>query len=208
MRTMVVSRAAMLANSYMDFHARGLDYLCLQRDELFTRKVYFFDRAEPASEVVAPHDHRYDFQTTVLAGELHNWRFQALDAEDRACFEGGDLYEQFSYRTPLNGGDGFAHEGERVLYREDRERYLAGQTHAHRAAELHTIGVPSDRTVIELTQSADVVPVGEPTLLFKPLGQREPPSLAGLYSRMTPERLDALLRTYAALTGTTMEVRD
>ena len=31
------------ANSYRDFHAKGLDYLCIRRDLELTLKVYFFD---------------------------------------------------------------------------------------------------------------------------------------------------------------------
>lgn len=36
-----------------------------------TRKVYFFDgKVSQLPEVVSPHDHRYDFTTTVLAGVM------------------------------------------------------------------------------------------------------------------------------------------
>lgn len=211
MRTLRVSRSAALASSYMDFHARGLDYLCLQRSELMTLKVYFFDRAAPAGQVVAPHDHRYDFQTRVLAGELHNWRYTKCDREDRraaAIADGAQPFERFLYDTPLNGGDGFSYADQVLLLRHRRETYGVGSAHAHYAHELHTIGVPSDRTVIELVQSADVVPVGLPTQLFKPCGQKEPPSLDGLYNRMTDDRLDQLLGLYQELSGARLEMVD
>lgn len=35
--------AEVLANSYRDFHAKGLDYICLKRSFKETLKLYFFD---------------------------------------------------------------------------------------------------------------------------------------------------------------------
>lgn len=36
---------SVLANSYKDFHCKGLDYICLQRKPFLTIKAYFFEDA-------------------------------------------------------------------------------------------------------------------------------------------------------------------
>ena len=59
-----VSMEEVLANSFRDFHAKGLDYVCLKRRPSETVKLYFFDGdVSKLPEVVNPHDHRYDFST-------------------------------------------------------------------------------------------------------------------------------------------------
>lgn len=181
-----------VANSFRNFHAKGLDYLCLMRSPDLTIKVYFFDEApEHTSEVVAPHDHRYDFQTEVLAGELRNFRYK---------YTRGSAYNLFDYSTPLLGGSGFVHKGTCNLKCVSNERYAVGQVHSHRAEELHTIKVRHD-TVIQLQQYNDVVPVGQPTQLFMP-ADRDTPTLDGLYDRMDADYAIKRLNEWADLTGT------
>lgn len=61
--------STLIQNSYRDFHAKGLDYVCLKRTPDHTVKVYFLDGdVSKVPEVVNPHDHRYAFETTVLSG--------------------------------------------------------------------------------------------------------------------------------------------
>lgn len=58
-----------IANSFKDFHSKGLDYICLRRSPVLTTKLYFFDGdVSKLPEVVNPHDHRYDFSTVCLSG--------------------------------------------------------------------------------------------------------------------------------------------
>lgn len=48
-----------LKNSYRNYHAKGVDYLCVGRTPQLTQKIYFIDGFE--GDVVVPHDHRYEF---------------------------------------------------------------------------------------------------------------------------------------------------
>lgn len=53
-------------NSFRNFHAKGLDYLCIFRSEELTIKAYFYDIADDSSpEIICPHDHRYPFATEI-----------------------------------------------------------------------------------------------------------------------------------------------
>lgn len=181
-------------NSFRDFHVKGFDYLCLKRSPERTVKVYFMgsvDMAHP--ELVSPHDHRYDFKTTVLAGELVNWRYHPRDPEPLWRRTGKTQpYEMFDYLTPLNGGGGFEHVGLVNLYRHRPEHYQAGHWHTHRAHELHTIGVKRD-TVLMLEQGPDVVALDKPTRTFFPAGMCQGPSLDGLYRKMDVDHALMLL---------------
>ena len=187
--------AHMVEHSYRDFHAKGVDYLCLSRTPELTRKVYFFDEVDSsASDVVAPHDHRYRFETTVLQGVLTNVRYRRALADA----PGARAYEQFAYMTPLNGGAGFAWETEAWLEPIHDADYFPSSRHHHDPHELHTIRV-TPFTVIVLDQFEDIVPLDQPTRTWLPAGKRQPPSLDGLYSRMDADRALWRLQQYEAL---------
>ena len=67
--------ALLCAASFKDFHTKGFDYLCLKRTP-HTIKLYILDGdASKLPGVVNPHDHRYAFRTTVLCGEMVDYRF-------------------------------------------------------------------------------------------------------------------------------------
>lgn len=189
------------ANSYRNFHAKGMDYLCLSRTPELTRKVYFFggDLAE-LPEIVVPHDHRYSFTTTVLAGAVVNRVFEEVPDNYRDAVR----YDHFDYLTPLNGGDGFTWAGERSL------RLDGGSDHRHRIRgehwksweeSIHTLDIRCEGTVILLEQGPDVIPDDQPTSAFRPAGDRTPPSLSGLYDRMTPDHARALIGQFLDLVG-------
>jgi hypothetical protein len=179
-----------IENSYRDFHAKGMDYICLERDDEKTVKLYFFDGdATRLPEVVNPHDHRYDFSTEVLAGELRDLRY--IHHPD------GDAFQSFEWRTPLNGGDGFRWSSEVCLLNHEIN---VVQTHcilATRHDQLHTIRIASNETVLRLVQYDDVVPFDQPTTTFIRGDSHEPPPLAGLYRRWTKDALADRLRTLA-----------
>lgn len=184
-----------LANSFRDFHVKGFDYLCLKRSPTETVKVYFFDGDVATSpEAVIPHDHRYHFETTCLAGSVVNHDFHPASPEKCAAAP----YERFDYLTPLNGGDGFKWTGMVWLNRFQSARYEAGQRYSLRAEQIHTITVRPD-TVLQLIQREDVVPVGVPTSAFRPVRMKEPPSLDGLYLPMDADHALMRLRQYEAL---------
>jgi hypothetical protein len=181
------------ANSYRNFHAKGFDYLCVLRTPSLTRKVYFFDGdLAQQPELVMPHDHRYAFSTTVIDGSVVNKTFER-DASFHC--EGAEAYDCFDYSTPLNGGDGFTWR-EEVLLRPVGPRWEPRRRHdtwLSASKDIHTLQVLEEGTIIILDQYADVVPEGQPTSAFRPVGSRTPPSLDGLYDRMDEDHAIALL---------------
>lgn len=182
----------MLEHSFRNFHVRGFDYLCLKRTPEHTRKVYFFEGdVAQLPEIVNPHDHRYDFRTTVLTGVMSNSIYYEND-------EGlGEVYNEFEWRTPLLGGDGFTWKRETRLFEIQRRAYRPGMTYEMEAHDFHTIRMHSDTTVIILDQYADIVPAEQPTRTF--MQDRQPPSLDGLYEKFTPDQLLRRLTQYEEL---------
>ncbi|MFA9261745.1 MAG: hypothetical protein ACEQSB_00095 [Undibacterium sp.] len=182
----------MIANSYRNFHTKGLDYLCVKRSETHTRKVYFFEGdASQLPEVVNPHDHRYDFQTTLLSGRMSNSIYEEVS-------EGGEVYNEMEYRTPLNGGAGFRFAKVTRLYENQRNTYRAGKHYYMQYNEIHTIRIREPGTVIVLDQYADIPDVGVPTKTFFPVGSQRP-SFDGLYDRFTADQILARLAQYNQL---------
>ncbi|WPE19861.1 hypothetical protein [Shinella zoogloeoides] len=178
---------AMLENSYRNFHVKGFDYLCLFRTPEWTRKVYFFEGdLTRLPEIVNPHDHRYDFDTTVITGAISNSYY----SEDPA----GDVYEEFEWRTPLLGGDGFLWKRETRLLEEQRFVLRRGQSYRMTTDQLHTIRMHADRTIILLDQWADKVPAELPTRTF--MHTKSAPQTTGLYDRFTADQLMARLSQY------------
>lgn len=173
-------KVAEIEHSYKNLHVKGFDYLCLKRTDAHTRKVYFFDgKVSQLPEVVNPHDHRYHFDTTVLTGVMSN----SIYEED----ESGQVYNEFAWDTPLNGGAGFTWQKETRLLETKRFAYRPGQKY-----QMHAEG-----TVIVLDQYLDVVPVGQPTRTF--MLDKQPPALDGLYEKFTLEQLLERLEQYAKL---------
>lgn len=179
-----------IANSYKDFHAKGLDYICLQRSENLTRKVYFLDgNAARIPEVVNPHNHRYPFSTTVLAGAYVDHVYYPIigDSPDAR------RYQRFNYQTPLNGGNGFTYEGEddMVIYKsyhaERNQSILRGRN------TIHTIQMKADQTVLYLEQRADEIPIGHPTQCWVPHGEPKPDT-SGLYTKFTHDEIAARMK--------------
>ena len=174
---------AVLENSFKNFHTKGFDYICLKRSAAYTQKLYFFDGdASKLPEVVNPHDHRYDFTTKCIAGEVENIIYE----EDQ---ERGNTFQVYKYFTPLNRGKGFKWAGETRLTEKSRESYKPGDNYFMTHDQLHTIRMVKNETVIMLGQFEDVVPVGEPTRTFA----QTMPSLEGLYDRFTADEIIAKL---------------
>lgn len=187
----------LLDQSYKNFHAKGLDYLCLKRTPEHTIKVYFFDGDADLSalpEIVMPHDHRYAFDTTVVAGAASNL-VQARCGE----FDGSIRYHAFDWDTPLNGGGGFSYRGPEHLTVPVALDYGRGDSWKSRHSEIHTLRIRRAGTILRLDQWADVVPVGVPTQTFKlATDDREPerPETAGLYEKMDHDYAMCRLRQF------------
>jgi len=172
-----------IENSFRNFHAKGLDYICLHRSPALTVKIYFLDGdVTKIPEVVNPHDHRYPFKTMVLAGAMADHRFKPDPT--------GEVFQAFDYMTPLNGGSGFTYRGEERMSLVD-----GGSIVLPRGAELstpddavHTIEMLKDQTVLCLYQFADVVPIDKPTSTWVRKGDPEP-NTSGLYDRFTEDQI-------------------
>lgn len=172
-----------IAHSFKNFHTRGLDYICLSRSPTHTRKVYFFDGdVTKLPDVVNPHDHRYNFETTVITGCMSNSQY--VESVH------GKVYQQFDWCTPLNGGNGFTWRNETRLLEMKRLAYTPGESYFMSADEFHTIRMHSDQAIIVLDQYEDVVPIEQPTVTF--MQEKQAPSLDGLYEKFTPD--DVLAR--------------
>jgi hypothetical protein len=182
-----------IANSYRDFHAKGLDYICLSRTDELTVKFYFLDGdVSKIPEVVNPHDHRYEFDTTVIAGGMIDHRYKAD--------EFGDIYQAFDYRTPLNNGDGFSFRQEERLSRYSSDFLERGASLHSNAVARHTIQMTSDQTILMLRQYCDVLPLECPTSCWVRKGNPKPDT-TGLYSKFTADQVLDRLNIISRITG-------
>ena len=188
--------AEVLANSYRDFHAKGLDYICLKRSFKETLKLYFFDGdSSRTPEVVNPHDHRYAFDTFVVSGEVANVEYWADPL--------GKHYNRFHWMTPLNGGAGFKYADQVKLSEKSRSIFSATnhfvpQGYGMPSWGIHTLRVLSDRTVLFLRQYEDSVPLSSPTSTYC-LGNE--PKLDGLYRRFDADSVVKRLLEFGDRTG-------
>lgn len=173
-----------LSNSYKDLHVKGLDYICLRRTPSITLKLYFFDECDNADtpEVVCPHDHRYTFQTDVIAGEYTD----ILYSEEAR----GVVMHRYDYMTPLNGGEGFRWDERVCVAERSRTKIKTGQRLTRNYNQIHTIRVRRN-TVLCLHQFGDEVPADEPTSLYST--SHKPPRLTDLYARFTPDQINRRL---------------
>ena len=169
-----------LANSYKDFHAKGLDYLCLRRSPKRTMKVYFLNGdVTKVPEVVNPHNHRYNFSTVCLAGSMVDWTYVRSSSE-----RSGEVYQTFNYLTPLNGGNGFTFDKEERLTKWGRRSTKIHNILNTNASDIHTIQMLEDQTIIMIEQQEDIVEIGTPTQCWVRKGEPKPDT-SGLYSKFT-----------------------
>jgi hypothetical protein len=173
-----------LANSYKDFHCKGLDYICLQRLPFLTVKAYFFeDRVVDLPEVVHPHDHRYDFTTEVMSGKLANHLYSTspIQWSKHPSFP----YRRYDWDTPLNGGNGFSGGEDELLWLASTYEYGPGRKYRMGYDDLHTIQILEPETCIVVFQYETKVPAGKPTSTYC-VG--DPPKLNNLYNRFTADQ--------------------
>lgn len=181
----------MAVNSHRNFHTRGLDYVCLRRSTDLTVKAYFLDGGRfDLSEVVNPHDHRYNFTTAVMSGRVSNKRY-AVDK----C--GAATHFVRDWLTPLNGGDGFGEAKPSGLSLIESLTYRSGDIWSSPASEIHTLSVVDGQCCIILRQYKDVIPVGEPTRTWFKTDDK--PTLSGLYEVFTPDQITQRLKHLADL---------
>lgn len=172
-----------LEHSFRDYHVKGFDYLCLKRSDMATVKAYFFQNGiTELSEVVNPHDHRYNFVTECVSGRVRNKWFTKVPKGLRP----GKMYSTFRWNTPLNGGDGFQYSHQAMLWQDGAYTAGPGCQYPMRFNELHTIQVLKPETCIVLVQGVDRVPVGEPTRTY--VSGQEAPVISDLYNTFTADQ--------------------
>jgi hypothetical protein len=189
-----------VTNSYKNFHAKGVSYLCLKRTPNLTVKLYHFDGdVSKLPEVVNPHDHRYAFTTYVLAGAIENTFYEKHEL--------GMPFSRFAFRTPLLGGTGFG-EVDAVNLRKSRCSFFHADSRMRARYtmgidQIHTINVRENETVLMLYQFEDEIPADQPTYTY--CLSDVPPSLDGLYDRPTPDEVRALIARLELRTGMSVE---
>jgi hypothetical protein len=176
-----------VANSFKDLHVKGFNYVCLHRSPKLTLKLYTFDGDISQSlEVVNPHDHAYDFQTYLLAGEMHNDRYE-LGAH------GSDVttMHRFMWQTPLNGGNGFTWQGtEDLLKVETQKLTIANSSIWQNANDIHTIRIVRPRTALLLIQGADRPDIASTNMYsVSPVA----PSVDKCYNAFTVDEINKIL---------------
>jgi hypothetical protein len=182
--------AEIVESSFINFHAKGLDYICLQRSDFFTEKIYFFDnKISQAPEVVHPHNHRYDFLSIVMAGVVQNKIYHLAPAD---AF-GATIYQKFLWYTPLNGGSGFEYQTPAGLVLDEQPIYADGSAWRSKAKDIHTLQIHKEGTIMRLVQCQDEYCVDIPTSTY--CLDKEPPSLTGLYEKPTADQVIKRLRS-------------
>lgn len=161
---------AMAANGFRNYHARGLDYLCLLRDPNLTIKLYFLDDPElrPDGCLVAPHDHRYSFEQICLAGEVEHIEF--ITTEFHPAWMISKWNAESRKFSPTGIEVGLNHTVRKL---QTTDSYYLGPT------RLHTLAHPSE--AILLTFQYRDVREDSLTLFHE---RDEMPSLDGLYTPM------------------------
>lgn len=187
--------ATIRKNSFRNFHAKGVDYLCLHRTPELTVKLYCFDPETlvcggPDDLVVNPHSHGYNFSTYVLQGSVTNIEYaQSLDKMHTA-------WHETKYRSRLKGAAALTYGGVKWLAISRLSTYWAGEHYEFDHDQIHSIRVsPIMPTVLLLFQHADQPK--DHTLLYTQT--RKLPEFAGLYTPWTEEAivtaLDAVTKT-------------
>lgn len=188
--------AGCAANSFLDFHRKGMEYLNLLRSPELTVKVYFFDPVGSGMRtgelLVNPHSHMYDFDTLVLRGLVRNVEFEPAWEGSRDS----ERWHGFRYRSPLGGEKRLEYAGPAWLRRnKGQERLEPGKGYRQPHWGVHSLLVDQQEAVLALFQYRTV---DKPhSLLFMPT--RCDPDLGGLYRPMPAERANTLLERLRGL---------
>jgi hypothetical protein len=173
-----------LSHSYSNFHVPGVEYACLLRTKQLTVKLYYFPTGVGLNNqglLVHPHDHGYEFETTVLKGQLRNHNYR---------IERGDSWAMNQYSSKLKNESGMSMQFLQMVELVEYESRLMnkGQSYNLDTDTIHSISVnPNRDNAILLTQHASKVE-RESTLIFIPKAE-EVPTDVGLYQPMSKERL-------------------
>lgn len=137
------------ANSLLNHHSQGLDYLCLHRTSGMTVKLYLIDPVRtgkpPGAFLVTPHTHRYAFGTTVLGGRIQHLVFSETQ---------GAEYERFRYAPENRERSAPAEIGLEV---QSDVMCTPGIDYWVGIRDAHTLVVPNRPVLLGLVQLSDIV---------------------------------------------------
>lgn len=148
--------------STINHHANGMDYLCLQRDDRVTLKIYLIRGMprEPENRgfLINPHSHRYSFLSSLLCGSLRHYLFKEVgegEASDR------QVWEKHRYHADEPIGKRLQPEGLcglDVLSSMVYQPSTGLDTYFVDPHEIHTLEMIQDRvpTMLGLVQHSDV----------------------------------------------------
>lgn len=171
-------------NSFRDYHAKGLDYVCLHRSDGLTIKAYFLN-VPVGVNVVNPHDHAYNFHTFVLKGKLKNLIY---------THNSGPIVNQWKYLPPTPWVDHkFKFEKPVKLGVAQDHEYCVGTGYYMTREEIHTIQALAPDTVMLLFQykTPDEKKRGGTYLYTK---EDSPPSVYGLYNRFSEQEIETRVK--------------
>lgn len=191
-------------HSFLNYHARGMHYLCLRRDLALTVKLYIisdgelslrgetFEPQDPGTGfLVNPHTHRYSFTQMVLCGSMHNVVLEKLQPEFTTI---GRLWNKWKYVSPL------APDAKSELTPVGSERLrphyhwmLAGDAYHMAPGTIHTLKVNLDNGPLVLLsyQHADL-PLPSTDLYVR--GPTADLNLDGMYLKPTQDEVDRLIQ--------------
>lgn len=175
-----------LDDSYTDFHAPGVNYLCLSRTPRLTIKLYELPPTD-GKQIVSPHNHAYNFDSVLLDGCVSNITYYELEEDDRESYD--QIVYKRTFRSKLNCGSGFATESIkcRIALRRG-QAYMYKYDHYYTSTEdIHTL-IVREPSLLFISQYEDIK---TETSVYT--NTPESPSLEGLYKKMTKEKAYQLL---------------
>ncbi|MFM0095604.1 hypothetical protein PQQ87_08325 [Paraburkholderia nemoris] len=151
----------MTQHSMLNHIIDGMHYLCLHRSSDVTLKLYLIEHQtnDFSGYLLHPHNHRYAFDTVVLAGGLEEIKFHECK---------GDEWDRHKYITEQRRFDLVGNVdliGEAKLYRE-------GDHYFNDVTDIHTLRVVEGAgpVLLGLMQFKDVAPQSN---LYLPYGKPE-----------------------------------
>lgn len=174
-------------NSFENFHARGVYYVCLLRSPKLTIKLYHFvpEELEPLIDkwgrhiLVNPHTHRYDFQTLVLEGGMTNITYS--DIPGLGSSNDHKVYYKGKFENGLSDGLPKMWPATSISVLPYREQDLRpGDYYNCRINDIHSIAVhPWRKTTLAVFQYYDKV---SHNYLYTP--DDKPLDFSNLYTKM------------------------
>lgn len=141
-------KAVLEAAHVYKWQLQGLGMLRLYLSKAVRLHVWHSGFATPEASTI--HTHPWDFESSVIAGELENIRYKEWSARDR--ISDGTTKEFYSALLHCGPGGGLKEDPQSVfLEKLHSEFYHGGQTYTEKAEEIHE-SKPKDGTVTIVTR--------------------------------------------------------